>query len=767
MSIASGLYQLPKKVEYPQQPVQQPVDQAAPQPAPAPQPTTTDQIQTSYNPTLDEFGYNPHNPEYDKIKNAQQLVDLAESSPFVMKQFGDKYTLQKQIVDRYKDYELAQRTAAEDQARLDATLAKNRPTVETPGGTQEWVTDPVTGQVTLKQTLDPAGQEIFDQNRELEKQIGEFRQDVFSDVKDAIGSPLDIQSEVGAYTGPEGDIPTFAAPQGDLPTLDKTKPQDLPQYNQTGQPVPTFSSGAGETPVYSFQGDVPGYNATNTPIPTYNPQGDVPDSSGFLKGLGAFQDYQGPQGEMPTYNAPGGNVPTLNRPDGDVPQYVGPEGDTPRYEGMSEAAPNYDDIKTNVRDSILARAEEDINRDREQKHAQLVARGIPPNSEAYNTEMQRFERQLTDARQQAEITSSQIASTEYQNRLAGRRQGFAEHTAGFDNDMISAQFDLAKTKQDFVSRMQSRGMTFDEATRVYESQMEGRRLQGDESYREYGAQMEGRRLAGDEARTQFDADTTKRRVLTDEEKARWGAGIDEYQMQDARGKDVFDAGMQTYSAERQAALDKYSADVQQYGMESDQAQRTFDNSMRSVGLDLDRAQQQFGNDMESYQAERQKALEDFSVEMQQYGISRQEAKDMFDSEMQKRNQDFEERLATYESEMAGRRQEVDEGVTKFNADLEKQKQEISKALIERQTPLNELSILAGGQQVSIPQFMQGGSAVAAPGADYLGISQFQQSKDLQIKQMLTNLQIAQQQGDTAKMNNIVSGLFDLGISLAT
>ena len=69
-------------------------------------------------------------------------------------------------------------------------------------------------------------------------------------------------------------------------------------------------------------------------------------------------------------------MPTLNKPDGEVPQYVGPEGETPRYEEMKDGVPQYDAIKANVRNALLARAEEDISEDRERKHAQLIAQGI-------------------------------------------------------------------------------------------------------------------------------------------------------------------------------------------------------------------------------------------------------------------------------------------------------------------------------------------------------------------------------------------------------
>jgi len=78
--------------------------------------------------------------------------------------------------------------------------------------------------------------------------------------------------------------------------------------------------------------------------------------------------------------------------------------------------------RNSVRDSLVARQEEAIGRDRENVRADLIARGIPEGSEAFNNEMQRLDRMTVDARQQAELGAGQAQ----QQALEGRRQMIQE-----------------------------------------------------------------------------------------------------------------------------------------------------------------------------------------------------------------------------------------------------------------------------------------------------------------------------------------------------
>lgn len=77
-------------------------------------------------------------------------------------------------------------------------------------------------------------------------------------------------------------------------------------------------------------------------------------------------------------------------------------------------------------DAMLSRVNSQVGQDREAASAQLIAQGIPMGSEAYNREMERIDRQLTDARQQAEIAATNQAVQESQADNERRRQMIQE-----------------------------------------------------------------------------------------------------------------------------------------------------------------------------------------------------------------------------------------------------------------------------------------------------------------------------------------------------
>jgi len=165
---------------------------------------------------------------------------------------------------------------------------------------------------------------------------------------------------------------------------------------------------------------------------------------------GDTPQYQGPQGELPTYQAQGG-----------TPEYQGPEGSAPTYGGT----------KQRVTDAMLSRVSSDVSRDRDRRHSQLIAQGIPQGSEAYSREMEGFDRQMTDARQQAEIASTGLAGQEFQSELAGRQQQNAE------------------SMNQFLTDMQSRGMSREDAMDMYNSMLRNRGIEAQEAQTEYGAGM--------------------------------------------------------------------------------------------------------------------------------------------------------------------------------------------------------------------------------------------------------------------------------------
>ncbi|NIT58375.1 MAG: hypothetical protein GWN00_19755 [Aliifodinibius sp.] len=156
--------------------------------------------------------------------------------------------------------------------------------------------------------------------------------------------------------------------------------------------------------------------------------------------------------EAPQYAGPTGPLPTLAA-GGDIPTYQGPEG----------PAPAYGETRQRVMDAMLSRVTSDIERDRGTRHSQLISQGIPPGSEAYNREMERFDRQLTDARQQAEIAATGMAGQEFQAELAGRRLAGTEAMERFMTDMQSRGVSRQDAMDMFNSLMRTRGVETQEA----------------------------------------------------------------------------------------------------------------------------------------------------------------------------------------------------------------------------------------------------------------------------------------------------------------
>jgi len=98
------------------------------------------------------------------------------------------------------------------------------------------------------------------------------------------------------------------------------------------------------------------------------------------------------------------------------------EGEAPSFQGPGGELGSFGQNRQRVMDAMMSRVGTDIGRDRERKQAQLVAQGIPVGSEAYNREMEQLDRQMTDARQQAEINATQQAGQEYGADILGRQQ---------------------------------------------------------------------------------------------------------------------------------------------------------------------------------------------------------------------------------------------------------------------------------------------------------------------------------------------------------
>jgi len=148
-----------------------------------------------------------------------------------------------------------------------------------------------------------------------------------------------------------------------------------------------------------------------------------------------------------------GQAPTYQGPQGAMPEYQGPEGDMPEYGAHRQQ----------VMDAMLSRVGTDIGRDRETKSAELIARGIPAGSEAYQREMEMLDRKQTDARQQAEIAAEQMAGMGYNSALSGRRLQGNESLADFTTGMAGRQQGVSEGLNQFNTGMRSHNQSVQDA----------------------------------------------------------------------------------------------------------------------------------------------------------------------------------------------------------------------------------------------------------------------------------------------------------------
>jgi len=115
---------------------------------------------------------------------------------------------------------------------------------------------------------------------------------------------------------------------------------------------------------------------------------------------------------------------------------------TPTYSGVEGQLDSYGQRRQQVSDAMLSRVNEDVAQDRDEMRSNLIAQGIPPGSEAWDRAMRPIDRQLTDARQQAELYATQQAGQEYASDIAGRNQQGNEAMADYTTGINTYQQDI-------------------------------------------------------------------------------------------------------------------------------------------------------------------------------------------------------------------------------------------------------------------------------------------------------------------------------------
>ncbi len=175
-----------------------------------------------------------------------------------------------------------------------------------------------------------------------------------------------------------------------------------------------------------------------------------------LKGLiGSNVDFSGAPGAATAYKP--GDALTLSR----TPDSL----DQSKLAAMPGSSQQ---IRDQVVNAMMSRANTDIDRRQEQTKSDLIAQGIRPGTEAYSREMQRVDQSRNDAEQQAITAADQAAKNAYSMDLSTRQQGVQEQGQQFGQE-------LAGGAQNFQQQGQRSQLTAAQQAQSYQQQQDARR----------------------------------------------------------------------------------------------------------------------------------------------------------------------------------------------------------------------------------------------------------------------------------------------------
>jgi hypothetical protein len=99
------------------------------------------------------------------------------------------------------------------------------------------------------------------------------------------------------------------------------------------------------------------------------------------------------------------------------------------FSGAPSAPTDYHSLRNSTIDAMMSRPKEDYARAQDQKHSSLIAAGIRPGTQAYDSQMQLLQRGLNDANTQAAVNAGTLTSQAYQIDQDRRKQAITEQLA--------------------------------------------------------------------------------------------------------------------------------------------------------------------------------------------------------------------------------------------------------------------------------------------------------------------------------------------------
>ena len=352
----------------------------------------------------------------------------------------------------------------------------------------------------------------------------------------------------------------------------------------------------------------------------------------------------------------------------------------------------------------------------------LANQGLAVGSEAYQNELNRFDRGRGDQLENLALSAVGAGRQEH-----GRLTGLAQSLRGqeFGEGMASRQFDSGEAARQFSERLTGTDFNAREAGRGFQE-----RLASEGQFFNQG-------LAAD----QFGANQAQRR--------------DQQGIQQQQFGDTFNAGERRFGA-NQAGVDRRFADSfgaqgQQFGAGLNQADRQFeaDFGLRQQGQFFNQglARDQFGLQQQGQQFGQGLARDQFGLQQQgqgfnqgladrQFGLGQQGqffgqglARDQFGLQQQGQqfNQGFANRGQQFGQGLARDQFGLGQQGQFFNQGLQNRQQGFSEQQWNQQFPINSLAQILGMTNVGQPGFQQTPTYGPMP-VDYTGNYRFESSR---------------------------------------
>ncbi len=257
---------------------------------------------------------------------------------------------------------------------------------------------------------------------------------------------------------------------------------------------------------------------------------------------------------------------------------------------------------------------------------------------------------------------------------------------------------------------------------------------------------------GNAAQQQFAMDMARRQQTVGENQDMFAATAAQRAQMTDEQRQMFDAAQrgraQQVAENQQNFQNRFNIRGQQVG----ESQQNFANSALARNMSA----QEAGQEYQQLMGARQQGVNENQQMYQNSMAARQQdlnnAQNQFAASLGARQQNVNEQAQMFGASQAARQQQVSENAQQFGATQAARQQAIQEMLAQRSVPLNEISALAGGSQVSNPFSMPGyaqNTQVAPPPL-------YQATTDA--SNYNTDLYNSQQ----AQQGQLTSGLFGLG-----